>query len=292
MFKGFIAWLDSYISREEPSAILKSLVGLMAFAGLLGTIFGNQAIRVGAFVLVIVFVVSVILLLLTDRRRLRREHDEYRKLLTRYSEFVIANSEEPLVAIEDWHQKVYIQPNGDVREVSVIRATALRDEVHFIRFHAGSRWEQPEKYRRKVQIRARGIKVNGFTGPHWHVTNTWLSDNKMKSIVHFESPVSKGEEIRLELVRFWPAKCLPLMRDGASDDFDVRTTKLLQLRRMEYQVILPPGFDAVYEPIGFTEPNKDMSVDAFTDGEGRKVITFRATRVPDRKTVGMRLELA
>lgn len=292
MFESFIAWLDSHISREEPSAILKSFIGLMAFAGLLGTIFGNQAIRVGAFVVVIAFVVSVIILLLADRRKLHSEYDKHRDLLARYCNFVIANNPEPLVSIEDWTQKVYVQPNGDVREVSVIRAVALRDEVHFIRFHAGSRWDQPERYRRKVQIRARSIKVNGFSGPHWHVTNSWLSDNKMRSIVHFDSPISKGEEVRLELVRSWPAKCLPLMRSGLKDDFDIRTTKLLQIKRIEYTVILPPGFDAVYEPIGFTEPNNQMTVDAVIDGEGRKVITFRAASLPDRKTVGMRLELA
>jgi uncharacterized membrane protein len=79
MLRSFIAWLDSYISREEPSSVLKALVGLMAFSGLLGTIFGNQAIRVGAFVVVIVFVLSVILLLLADRRRLRREDDMHRE---------------------------------------------------------------------------------------------------------------------------------------------------------------------------------------------------------------------
>ena len=38
MFKSFIAWLDTYLSREEPSTVLKAMVGLMAFAGLLGTV--------------------------------------------------------------------------------------------------------------------------------------------------------------------------------------------------------------------------------------------------------------
>jgi hypothetical protein len=79
MFKSFIAWLDSYISREEPSTILKALIGLMAFAGLLGTVFGSQPIRVGAFVALGVFVTSVILFLVADRRRLQRAYDRQRK---------------------------------------------------------------------------------------------------------------------------------------------------------------------------------------------------------------------
>jgi hypothetical protein len=51
MFRSFIAWLDSYLSREEPSSVLKAIVGLMAFAGLLGTIFGNQAVRATSTIL-------------------------------------------------------------------------------------------------------------------------------------------------------------------------------------------------------------------------------------------------
>ena len=98
----------------------------MAFAGLLGTIFGNQAIRVGAFVVVIVFVVSVILLLLADRRHLQQNYGEAHELLTRYCDFVVENSSEPLVSIEAWDQVVYVQPNGDVDEVITIRAIALR----------------------------------------------------------------------------------------------------------------------------------------------------------------------
>jgi uncharacterized protein YacL len=108
MFRSFISWLDSYISREEPSAVLKAIIGLMAFAGLLGTLFGNQAIRTGAFVAVVVFVVSTILLLLADRRHLKLAHDTHRFLLARYCDFVIDNSPDPLVSIETWNQRIHI----------------------------------------------------------------------------------------------------------------------------------------------------------------------------------------
>jgi hypothetical protein len=108
MFKSFIAWLDSYMSREEPSAILKAVVGLMAFAGLLGTIFGSQSIRAGAFVVVITLVVSVILLLLSDRRRLLRRHGMHQALVARYNNVVLENSSDPLIGIEEWSQRVYV----------------------------------------------------------------------------------------------------------------------------------------------------------------------------------------
>jgi len=291
MFKSFIDWLDSYISREEPSSILKAMVGLMAFAGLLGTIFGNQAIRVGAFVVVIVFVVSLMLLLLADRRRLRRAYDTHRDLLARYCDFVIDNSSQPLVSIETWTQTVYIQRNGDVREVLTLKAVALREEVYFLRLKSGCRWDQPEKYRRDVKVIARSLTVNGVSGPKWNVTNTWISAQKLTSILHLHQAIRRGEEILFEVVRTWPAKCLPMMRNEQGEDFSFRTTGLLEIQHVDYSVVLPLGLDAVYEPIGATDPQVQLSIETRHDQEGRRVFVWHADKVPTFKAVGIRLEL-
>ncbi|HEX6352062.1 hypothetical protein [Actinophytocola sp.] len=244
-----------------------------------------------AIVAVGVLGVFSLLVLVADRRRLLRKHEAHRELLARYCDFVIDNKMTPLVSIETWHHKVYVQPNGDVREVAMIKAVALREEVHFIRFHLGSDWDQPEEYRRNVTVRAREVDLDGLPGPQWNVTNTWLSRAKLKTIVHFRSPVRRGEEVRLEMVRYWPAKCMPLMRQGAAENFYFRTTDLLRIQHLEYQVILPLGFDVMHAPIGFHEPDEHTSVDAYTDTEGRRVIVCRADRLPIRQPVGMRLEL-
>jgi hypothetical protein len=290
MFKSFIAWLDSYVSREEPSSALKALVGLMAFAGLLGTIFGSQAIRAGAFVVVIVFVASAILLLLADRRHLKQAHDTHRMLLARYCDFVIDNSPEPLVSIEAWRQRVSIQANGDVREVLTLKAVALREKVYFIRLKGGSRWDQPEKYQRETRIIARSLTVNGTPGPHWNVTTTWQSAQKLNSILHLHQPIKRGQEILFEVIRTWPAKCLPLIR-GEAEEFSFRTTALLEIQHVEYAIVLPSGFDAVYELIGSEEPGVQISADAELDKEGRTVLVWHADKVPARTELGIRLEL-
>jgi hypothetical protein len=291
MLRNLGTWLDSYISRKEPATVLRALVVLMAIAGVLGAVFQDPVVRGSAIVGVVLLGVSCLLILLADRYRLRTGYETQRELLARYCDFVAENNLSPLVSIENWHQKVYVEANGDVREVAMIKAVALREEVHFIRFHLGSDWEQPEEYRRAVTIRARGINLDGIFGPQWRVTNTWLSDAKLNSIVHFSSPVRRGEEVRLEMVRYWPAKCRPLMRDGAAEDFYCRTTELMQIQQFEYQVILPLGFDVAHRPIGFTEPDEHSSIDAYTDTEGRRVVVCRATRLPHRQSIGMRLEL-
>ena len=291
MFKSFIAWLDSYISREEPSAVLKAMVSLMAFAGLLGTIFGNQAIRAGAFVVVAVFVTSTILLLLADRRRLRRESAMHLDLLTRYCDFIIDHDTKPLIEVNEWNEVVYVQPNGDVKETLTIRGTALRKEVYFIKLKAGSGWDQPERYLRKVRMVARSMTVNGIMGPQWNISRSWSSSRRMTYVLHLHEPVHLGEEIRFEVARTWPAKCLPLMRMRASESFICRMNDLLNVQQIAYQVVLPRNVEAVYEPVGFTEPDQHNAIEVSLDNEGRQVLTWRAHDIPSHRILGMRVEL-
>jgi hypothetical protein len=291
VLKSFIGWLDTYLSREEPAAILKALVGLLAFAGLMGTIFGTPIIRAGAFVAVTILILSIMLILLADRQRLRREYELHRKLLERYCQFIIDHRNDSLVSIKEWKQRVFVQPNGDVHEKLTINAVTLREDVYFIRFIEGSGWAQPERFRRRVHMNARVRGANGNSGPRLYVTRSWRSDQRINSIVHFDSPITKGELIRLEVERTWPGKCLPLMRQNSAEPFYFRTSDLMQIKRAEYDVILPVDYTATYEPIGFTEPSSGFSVTAHIDPEGREVITFRAQRIPEHKDIGMRLEL-
>lgn len=290
MFKSFIAWLDSYISREEPSTILKALIGLMAFAGLLGTVFGNQAIRVGAFVALGVFVASVILFLVADRRRLQRACDMQRNLLALYCESLIGKPTKPLISVEEWHQVTNVYPNGDVRETLKIRAVVLRREVYFIRLKAGSGWEQSEKDRRDVKVVARGLTANNLPGPQRYVTRSWESMGKLTSIVHFHQPVRRGEEIRFKIVRMWPRKCYLLMREGAVDSFTFRNSNLIKISRVEHKIVLPFGASARYEPIGFDEGVSGSPL-RITVADDETSFCFTADALPGGESVGIRLEL-
>jgi hypothetical protein len=291
MYKSFMDWLDSHISREEPSSIIKSLIGLMAFAGLLGTIFGSHAIRAGAFVVVVMFILSVVLALLADRRRLKKAYDTQREQLVRYCTHLIESSSDPQLSIDCWRQWVYVQPNGDVREVLHLRAVVLGEPLRFLRLTAACRWEQPERYRRDVKVTVGGVAADGAPGPRWQVTTSWQSMQKMVLIAHLYSAVDRGEEISFEIVRHWPAKCLPLMRDKEADSFVLRATSRLQIQSAEYRVILPPGFNAVQELIGSTQPDVCLSARTEYDNESRKVFVWRSEKVPTMTTIGMRMQL-
>lgn len=291
MFKGFISWLDSHISREEPSSIIKSMIGLLTFAGLLGTVFGNHAIRAGAFVIAVLFILSITLALLGDRRRLRKAYDTQRAQLVRYCTHLVESNSAPQLSIDCWRQWVFVQPNGDVREVLKLNAVVLGEPMHFLRLTSGCRWDQPERFRRDVKVTANRLAANGARGTRWDVTTSWQSMQKMVYITHLDQPVKRGEEISFELVRLWPAKCLLLMRDQDADSFTLRTTSRLQVHSAEYRVILPPGFDAIQELIGATNPDAHLSAATEYDQEDRKVFVWRAEKIPVMTTIGMRLQL-
>jgi hypothetical protein len=268
--------------------------GVVAVAGLLVVTSGKGVFRGVATVVVIAFIVGSVVLSLAERRVAGHVADDCRHLVTRYCDFVVAHGNGDrglLMSVVNWHQKVHIRPNGDVREVVVIEGVAQRDAVYFIRFQLGSAWDQPEKYRKNVAVIADHIEIDGRPTTRWSITNSWLSDARLMSIVHFHSPVRMGQDIRMEMTRFWPGKCLPLMRGGAAEHFVFRTTELLHIQRLEYQVSLPAGFDAAWTPIGFAPPDRRVSVTAYDDVAGRRVFICRATELPGRRTVGMRLAL-
>ena len=193
--------------------------------------------------------------------------------------------------MESWDQTVYLRPNGDVREVLVIKAVALRERVYFVRMTAGSRWEQPDRYRRNVTVAARGVTVNGSSGTRWNVTTSWTSAQKMTAVLHLHEPVKQGEEIHFEVVRVWPGKCRPLMRDLAAEEFIFRPTNLLMTSRVTYTIVLPEGYDAIHEPIGQHHPGVNLTVLPHRDKEGRRVFAWSADIVPAGTAVGIRLEL-
>jgi hypothetical protein len=292
MFKSFLEWLDEYLQREDSTAVVRAVVGLMGFAGLLGTVLGSSVVRGGGFVAISLFVISVILLLLADRRKLKKKYDSHRKFLRRYCDFIAEHHSRPLIRITLWKQVAFIQPNGDVREILRINAVAERREVYFLRFRAGGgEAELSKRQQRRVKVNARAITVNGKRGPRWEVTRSWLPDGRLNSIVHFHEPVRKGGKIDIEIERFWPGKCSPLMREGATESFTFRFTGLMPADAIEHTIVLPQGFSAYYDTVGFVEPDPSFSVTVGEDDEGRRTFTFRGKILVPKKDFGMRLDV-
>jgi hypothetical protein len=287
MLRSFVAWLDGYLDGEEPSAIVKAVVGLLGFAALLGALLGDTAIRAGAIVAVLLVLLAVMLLLLADRRRLRQEIKSNRRLVTRYCD-IITDRSRPVVRVRSWQQVAVIEPNGDTREVITVHGVVQR-KMHFMPLRFGSGWDQPERHRRGVRVKVRSLRVSGDRGTSWVVTSSWLPDGRLDLISHLHSPVAGDTEIHLEMEWFWPAKCAPLVRNREPDEFAFRFSNPVE--SVSYTVILPRRLDAYYDPIGFGPNDTAFSITPGRSQEGRNQFVLTARNLPLKRRIGMRLEL-
>ncbi len=288
MFRSFVAWLDNYMSGEEPSSLLKSLFGLLSFSVLLGAITGNVAIRAGALAAVLLFVLYAFLALVADRRRLLRHNEKNRRLVSKYCNIMKSRLASEW-AVTKWDQLVKIDSNGDTVQIMTIHAVSECDLLEFYRLSVGADWEQPEKYRKRVKLKVRSVDIAGADGPKCDVTTSWTSDNKLEALVHLPVPVANGEEFRVVMEWEWPAKCRPLMREGTSEEFCMNLTRVTQ--KLRYRVQLPGKLDVYLAPVGFRNGEPGYSLKSARTKAGHTEITLNATSVPSLRKVGMRLEL-
>jgi hypothetical protein len=290
MLRSFIDWLDDYLDGQGPSAVPKAIVGLLGFAALLGAILGSAAVRAGAIVVVLLLVLATMLILLRDRRRIRQDAYQYRRLLSRYCNF-LADRPKAIVRLDRWEQVAIVEPNGDTKEVIQVHATALRKELYFLQFTFYPGWEQPARYHKRVKLSVRVVRVDGTRGPDCDVTHSWTPDGGMDVIAHLHSPAVLGSEIHLEIEWHWPGKFQPLARDRKPDDFTLLFTNLTPVVIAQYMAILPPGEDVYYSPIGFSESDEDYEISSERRTDGRVACSFTGRSIPIGQRVGMKLQL-
>ena len=287
MLRSFVGWLDDYLASEEPSAVVKAAVGIMSFAVLLGAIFGSSVVKLGALAVAVLFSLSVLLILLRDRRRMRLQLDEYTRIVKRYGD-AITDHRKPAMRLERLDHVAVIDRNGDAREFIRMRVVALNKELHFIPHRAGAGWAQPASQLRKVKVEVRGLSVDGKPGTRWFLTEDW-QDGKLNLLAHLNTPVPMGSEVGLEIIRYWPGKCAPLMKLGEPDIFTYDYTRPIDY--LSYKVVLPEGVDVYCDPIGFEEGAPGFSLETTKNMEGCTEVMLIATDVAVDQKIGMRLEV-
>ena len=281
--------VDNYLRDHEPTAILTAAIASVTFANIVGVLFVNSTIRGLAFVGVITGLLAGMLLLLADRRGIQQERDTYLQRLNWYYDVLSALNPEPLITVDNWEQTVEIMPNGDTREVQIIDAVAPREVIFFARLTAKSRWQQPRRHLRRITMTARRVNVDNSLGPLWNVMSSWEGD-KLVAYLDLDPFLRRGETLRFRVDRSWPAKCRPMMRQNKAEDFLLRTTKALEIRFVKYSVILPRGYEAVYELVGEGEPDVQLLADVTEQGD-RKTYSWYAEKVPGNTWIGIRLQL-
>lgn len=287
MLRSVIAWLDNYLEGEGSPAVAKAVVGIMSFAVLVGAILGNAAVKAGLLVAVIFVALAAMLILLADRRRIVSQSNSYKQLLTRYCKFIV-DQKKPAMRISRLEHVAVIDKSGDTTEVIKMHVVVLKKELYFVPLRFGSAWEQPHKYRKRLKVEVRSLLVEGNRGTEWEVTESWLPDGKLDLLSHLHSPAPQGSEVKLEVDRAWPGKCIPLVR-GRPETFTLQFARPIDYA--SYVVVLPPGAEAYYDPIGFSEGQDGFSLTSKRNNEGRLEFTLVATCITYNQKVGMRLQL-
>lgn len=289
MFGSLVSWLDDYLDGEDSSVIVKAVIGIMSFAALVGVVLGNVAIKTGLLVAVILVFLSLMLLLLRDRKRLKYEINVRDELLTRYCDRLYDEGQS-IVRVKDWHQVATIGDSGDVQELITIQAEVLQDNLYFLRFRTDPKWAQPRRYRSGVRFSFRGVNSVGDRGPSWWVTPLWLPDGRFEMLAHSHSPIPRGTEIRIEVEREWPGKCVPLVKGRGSDSFGFYFSNALRIEHAEYVVVLPKGVEVYYEPAGFQLPHPDFALRGGRNREGRYEVTLTVDNLPVDTHIDMLLQ--
>ncbi|MCE6999919.1 hypothetical protein LZG04_34655 [Saccharothrix sp. S26] len=286
MLKRFVEWLDELLADEGSAAVVRAVVGLMSFAVLLGAVLGNTVAKAGALVAAIFSVLSSGLLLLADRCNLVRQVEMHKELVPRYSK-IVADDRHPSYAVMTWEEYAAIEPNGDARKQVTIRAKVLND-LRVLRLVQGCGWAQPARYRRKVRVQVRKLLVGDLPGASLTTTVAWLRNGQLVLMVHLPEPPKVGSELTIAVEFTWPGMCAPLMRDRRPDRFQLRFATPVTYAR--YSVVLPRGYNACVEPVGFKEHQNGYSCGPVSNEDGRPMFLFEGFDLPVHEPVGMRLD--
>ncbi|MCK2238244.1 MULTISPECIES: hypothetical protein [unclassified Crossiella] len=284
MFQKFVDWLDGFLLEEGARGIVRAALGLMSFGAVLGVLFGNTAVRAGVMIATILIVLSLLIALVSDRRRLLVELEGQKQLVHAYGDAAWERN----FRVVSWEQTAIIESNGDTREYILIHAVIEGGDARFIRLFFGAGWPQPLRYKKRMSVVVRRVDADGRIGTQFRVTKDWRSDGRISVMSHFDTTVGAGADVRFRVEWFWPGKCVPLMVSKQTDSFTFKFGRPVE--HAVYRILLPPGVKAYWDPIGFTRGGDvaSLQVDEATD---RMQFTVDVRRMPVSKPVGVQLEL-
>ncbi len=288
MLKSFLEWLRDYVVYTGIVGLAEGVLGILAFGGVLSTLFGSTAIKAGAIVAVFLGLIGLYTLLIANRVEWRRRTDLYQRLLGHYCE-VLQERYHHSWRIVRWEQFSEINGNGDATESITVTAVVECEYLDFFRLLTGSRRDHSDWERRKVQMRLRTLEVDGIGGTRWDGTTNWISSSRLEVLAHFGVPARQGDEITMVIDQHWPKKWTRLVKDNEPDEFVVEFRR--PISELSYSIALPVGRETFVDPIGLVRGRDDYSLEAKPNKYGRIEVTLNAHDIPQDMRVGMRLDL-
>src|SRR5688572_25471836 len=111
MIASFTEYLHDYIIYTGVIGIIESVLGILAFGGVLSVVFGSPTIKAAAVVAVILGVLGLFILLVANRTEWRRRSDRDRRLIRHYCD-ELKERYEHAWTITSWTCVTTIAPNG------------------------------------------------------------------------------------------------------------------------------------------------------------------------------------
>ncbi|GAA0226270.1 hypothetical protein GCM10010492_25700 [Saccharothrix mutabilis subsp. mutabilis] len=186
-----------------------------------------------------------------------------------------------------WSQESRINEDGDVRQRLAVTIEADCDRMVFLSFTNRVNWDWPD-LRHLVTVDVRTPEVHGIGGTRLVTTDHWIRVGMVKTFVHLDSPLVRGEQFTFLVDVFWPEMCLPFARGHEPDVFLVSFGEVAEL--ISYTVVLPAEFTAKLDHVGL-DPRRDSYALVMRSGaDGTVEVSLTVRDVPAYRKVGLRID--
>lgn len=288
MLKRVIAAVGGYAADAGVIGVAGAVTGLLAFGGMLSALFGSGGIKAATIVAAIAGIAGLFTLLVTSRQNVNRFQQHEKQLLSRYCDIIVEL--DPAWRILFWEQVDVLESNGDTRETITIHARVDSKELHFFRMRFGSLGEPlPDRLRKRVTVKVRNVIIDGVGGTRFDTTTYWLADGRIEVLAHLDTPAQNGSEARFFLDVHWPEKSALLVKHRLPDIFQIHFSKVIEFGR--YVVVLPPGEDAYFNPVGFVNGENGCGIYKWLNSSNLMEVSFTVRNVAPDHRVGMRIDL-
>ena len=129
---------------------------------------------------------------------------------------------------------------------------------------------------------------HGIGGTRLDITHRWMRKGLIKTFVHLDRPIFRGEEFTFVVEMFWPEKCLPFVQGAGPDSFLVSSSEIAHM--VEYRVVFPKRWVVNFEHLGLTPGQDDYVVTAFVNRDGHMVASLTVRDLPGYRKVGLKLD--
>ncbi|MGM1058799.1 hypothetical protein [Saccharothrix sp. Mg75] len=180
--------------------------------------------------------------------------------------------------------------NGDVRQRLLFTISAECDRLDFVSFHDAVDWDWPAKHRDRVRIEVRSPEVDGVGGARLDVTHRRSGDRRLRSFIHFDRPLTRGEEFTAVVEVFWPAMCLPFVLGHGPDRFTSSFGETARL--VSHRVLVPKKWAVKFEHVGVLPGRDDYALTVSHNARNQVEASLTVRDVPGYRKVGLKFDTA